>query len=100
MIFSPFLNDIPISGLLIMFKLYLLFLCKEWYKKYPPMLLTITSNRTVRHATIPPIVAPDNSEAPLEEPASVFSAAVVLRSSVAPVVMNVPLVCSVLMGKI
>ena len=64
------------------------------------MLLTITSNRTVRHATIPPIAASDNSEAPIEEPASVFGAAVVSRSSVAPVVVNVPLVCSVLIGMI
>jgi hypothetical protein len=46
-------------------------------------LLTITSNRTVRHTTIPPIAAPDNSEAPVEdpEPDTVFNAAVVSKSS-------------------
>jgi hypothetical protein len=48
-------------------------------------LLTTASNRTVRHATIAPIAAPDKSEAPVEDPepatVTVFNAAVVSKSS-------------------
>ena len=62
-----------------------------WYKKHPPILLAITSNRTVRHAaTVPPTTAPDKSEAPMEVPATVVNAVVVVsrNSEVEPAVVS------------
>ena len=64
------------------------------------MMLTITNKNSAKHTTIPPTAAPDKTGAPIEKPASVFIIVVVSKCLGVDVSwFNVPLVCSILMGK-